>query len=285
MAVLAAMTGAVLAVARGIQSRTPAAPRTMHLPAQENILHDLINVSRDGNDIHRWMRDLGFVEIHSDPPAASTRHADGDKVAGTMKWTATMSGNYLSFWKLFVEPGHRDASGLRRYRIRTGPNRRTLGLDEPPGLIELLSPGNALYKQGKVRQALRAYNEVRRTVPGLPALVVAMAKCHLRLKEFRIAERRYQQAISMAGPLPDLYDSLGRTYQGMKLPRPAAEAFERAAGFDADNAARWIKAARALERAGLNAAARAAIRRALVREPGNRRARAIADRLPAANTR
>jgi cytochrome c-type biogenesis protein CcmH/NrfG len=115
--------------------------------------------------------------------------------------------------------------------------------------------------------------------PGLALLAARMGECERRLGDYRQAELALKRAISIAGPVPELYDELGEIYVSMKKPRPAAEALEMAAGLDGGSAGRWIKSARALEAAGLAAAARDSARRALECDPGNTDALALKKRL------
>lgn len=255
------------------------------------MIADLAAASRDAYELRRWLTDLGIGAIRVAPGRAGPlafhdtspwprelldlvprKWRAGAEATDERTWTPRSSVHYILFWCLYVDPPVPDDDGARIYRIRPRPRQRALGLDEPPGLVEITRPGDELLRAGRPREALRAYLRARASVPGLPALDAAIARCHLRLGELEAAERSFLRAISQAGPVPDLYDSLGETYRALGRRADAAASFERAAGFDPDSAERWIKAARALDAAGLATAARAAVRRALAREPADPRA-------------
>lgn len=182
----------------------------------------------------------------------------------------------MHFYRLYTRLAPPAADGKRSYVVSTSPGpRRSLALDEPPCLVELLRPGDKLAAAGDVSGALGAYREVQASVPGLPALAERIAKCHARLGDFSKAESFMERAIMLAGPLPDLYQGLGEIYEAGGQAENAVDAFEKAAALDSGNAARWVLLARACRRQGDKEKTAAAIGYALAADPGNKEALAL----------
>jgi tetratricopeptide (TPR) repeat protein len=244
--------------------------RALVLPAEAALLRDLAAEARDAPDLRRRLAARGIGSIRAEAPCDPAP-----------AWNARASDVYLDLWRRYTRPG-----GDRKVRtagvefpLARGRGRiRILGLDEPPGLAEVTHPGDALLAKGRTREALAAWEKALEEAPGLPGLWARVADADRRLGDLTGAERALGRALTHSGPNAELYDRLAAVYSAMKRPDLAATALEMAAGLDEAGAARWIKAARALEAAGQRARAADCVRRALDREPGNAGAKTLLEK-------
>lgn len=218
--------------------------RELTLPRDLGVLAPLVARARDARDLYRALAGRGVtgfaVIAPCDPPPA---------------WSPIAADIYLDFWARHTRAGRTDETGARRWRLVHGPERRPLGLDEPPGLVEWLADGNRELARRHPREALAAFAAAGGRVAGLPALFAGLATAHARLGEFDRAERAMAMAIQRGGLHPDHFDALGRIMAEAGRTTDAARAYEQAAGLDPDNAARWRTAAAACLAAGLDEAA------------------------------
>lgn len=227
-------------------------------------------VARDAGELRRWLYDLRDTAIAATGPC---RPAPG--------WQRDASDRYLDFWRICTRPPEPAPGGGRLWRIVPGQPPRTLALDEPPALVELASAGDALLARGEVKAALAAYQLAHDQAPALALPLVRAGTCRLKLGDAPGAVKELRRAAGCPGAGPDVLDLLGDALLAARDPGRAAGVYEQAAGLENSSASRWIKAARALERAGLATAARNAARRARERDPQNREARDLAARLGA----
>ena len=259
---------AALPVVRITREATVTPGRILALPADQPTLTDLIAVTRDAGDLRRWLYDLRYTVITSSGPAGTV-----------WTWTPDTSDRYLDFWRLFTRPAKPAENGVRLWGIVPGQPPRALSLDEPPGLLELATPGDRLYARREYHAALEAFARAHATAPSFALLFARMAACRLKLGDPRGAVADLARALARAGAGAELLDQLGDAFLAARQPGRAAAAWEQAAGLDDTSAARWVKAARGLDVAGYRPAARAAARRALDRDPANRQAREIFNHL------
>ncbi|MEK7476411.1 MAG: tetratricopeptide repeat protein [Candidatus Coatesbacteria bacterium] len=261
-----ALIALCLAAAAGAWSfrRVLLPARALVLPREAATLRDLASRSRDVVELRQRLAALGIGAIRTEAPCLPPP-----------AWTPASSDNYLELWRRCARPG-RDAREVRLSR-RPGVA-RVIGLDEPPGLVELTRPGDALLAAGRVREAKAAWQAALDAAPGLAGLWTRLAEADRRLGDPAAAERALGRAMRCAGDNAEIHDRLGDLFAATKRPGMAANAFEIAAGLDEGSAPRWLKAARALDRAGQRARAAACARRALDRDPGNGEAAALADR-------
>ena len=240
--------------------------RVLVLPADAARLVELAGQSRDVLDLRNRLAALGYHSVRVEGPC---RPAPA--------WTPPAADNWYDLWRRCTMPG-RDAG--REVALARRPGRaRALGLDEPPGLVELAEDGNALMAKGRVPEARAAWERALRSAPALPLLRVRVAEADRRLGDFLAARQQIVRAMRIVGDSPDLYDRLGDIYLDMKRPDLAGSVFEQAAGLADTSAARWCKAARVLAAAGQRARAADCARRALSRDPGSAEAKTLAARL------
>jgi len=259
-------------------ARVPAVPagRVLALPADRAVLLDLVAVSKDASELRRWLYDLRYASITATGPCLPPP-----------EWTPETSDRYLDFWRLHTSPATAIEGGWS-WRIVPGQPVRPLALDEPPGLVEIAAQGDALLAAGRLRPALDAYTRAHLRAPSLALPLARCATCRLRLGDPQGAVVFAARALARTGASADLLDQLGDALAAAHQPARAAAAWEQAAGIDDGSATpspagrraqRWLKAAEAMAGVRNTAAARAAARRALDREPGNRPARDLLTRL------
>jgi tetratricopeptide (TPR) repeat protein len=239
--------------------------RALVLPREAATLRDLASRSRDVVELRHRLAALGIGAIRTEGPCLPPP-----------AWTPASSDNYLELWRRCARPGPRPGE----FPLARRPGfPRILGLEEPPGLIELARPGDALMAAHRVREAKAAWNAALDAAPGLAGLWTRLADADRRLGAPAAAEQALGRALRCAGESAEIYGRLGDLYAASKRPDLAAGALETAAGLDEASVPRWLKAARALERAGARARAAACARRALARDPGNAEAAALTARL------
>jgi len=248
--------------------------RTMELPARAPDLYQALEASKDAPELSRRISGMGFSRISVIPdPARVSRDGPGTGY----RWPGQTADQFIMFWRVFTLAPKIQADGTREYALKRSPKGvpRTLALDEPPLLASLADEGDALARSGKWRAAGRAYEKSRRQAPTLPLLHARLGDCHTALGNFAQAFASYSRAIAIGGPNPDIFSSLGEMLEKSRHSREAEDAFEKSAGLDPDNPARWVRLARAQLRHGKPAPANKSLARALALDPACAEARKL----------
>ncbi len=95
-----------------------------------------------------------------------------------------------------------------------------------------LRHGERAYEEGDWGGALRAYEEVRRILPGIERLDESIGLCHLRLKDYPKAEGVFSALAARNPGSAPLLNNLGVAQMGQNRTELAAQTFQKALDID-----------------------------------------------------
>ncbi len=148
-------------------------------------------------------------------------------------------------WTAYTDHSNAEALAMYEKAIKQGPGQTTPALerlvkeypDTKAGRLAWLEIGNIYYREGKLDQAIRAYESSLEGLPEdhalRPVILLSLGYCFKMKRDYPPALRYFGMAATPDGDLRGLaYLSLGRTYRMMGDSAKAVDAYKKVLSMD-----------------------------------------------------